>query len=211
MATGASNVGLFGFPLIEGLFGKPALGYAVMYDIGNTIMVFGIAYPIGSYFSENQQGKLSPKKILKKIVLLPPMMGMIVGLTINLLGVPLPNIATQTLETLAQANKALVLLLMGIYLSFELNKSQLIAISKVLLMRYITGIIFAMTIYYFLPDSTMRSVLIVCVLLPLGMTILPFSDEFNYDSRIAGTLLNISLIISFVLIWAIVLRLHLAT
>ena len=58
-------------------------------------------------------------------------------------------------------------------------------------------------------DSQMRSVLIVCVLLPIGLTILPFSDEMNFDSRIAGTLLNISLLISFGLMWGVVLLLGL--
>ena len=51
--------------------------------------------------------------------------------------------------------------------------------------------------------------LIVCVLLPIGLTILHFSDEMNFDSRIAGTLLNISLLISFGLMWGVVVLLGL--
>jgi predicted permease len=40
MGAGTANVGLFGFPIIEGLFGKDALAYAIMYDTGNTIIAF---------------------------------------------------------------------------------------------------------------------------------------------------------------------------
>lgn len=210
MGAGGLNVGLFGFPLIEGLFGKDALLYAIMFDIGNTLIVFGVVYPIGSYFSSNRNGKISIKAILKKIVSLPPVTGMIIGLTVNIFNIPIPSIFFDALQVLGSANKSLVLLLMGIYLSFELNKAQMVAISKLLVIRYTIGILMVIALYYFLPAHTlMQSVLIICVALPLGMTILPFSDELNYDSRIAGTTINLSLIISFVLMWGLVLGLNL--
>ncbi|MER0441543.1 AEC family transporter [Emticicia sp. W12TSBA100-4] len=210
MGAGGLNVGLFGFPIIEGLFGKEAMVYAVMFDIGNTIMTFGVVYPIGSYFSANHKGLPEFGTLMKKIFRLPPVLGMVIGLLINVSDIEMPTLFFDFLDTIAKANKALVLLLMGIYLSFELNKKQMIAISKVLVIRYAVGILFVLGIYFSLShDSLLYAVLIVCVMLPSGMTILPFSDELNYDSRIAGTLVNISLLISFVLMWGLVLGLHL--
>lgn len=210
MGAGGLNVGLFGFPIIEGLFGKEAMVYAVMFDIGNTIMTFGVVYPIGSYFSANHKGLPEFGTLIKKIFRLPPVLGMFIGLLINVSHIEMPTLFFDFLDTIAKANKALVLLLMGIYLSFELNKKQMIAISKVLVIRYAIGILFVLGIYFSLShDSLLYAVLIICVMLPSGMTILPFSDELNYDSRIAGTLVNISLLISFVLMWGLVLGLHL--
>jgi hypothetical protein len=55
----------------------------------------------------------------------------------------------------------------------------------------------------------MQSILIICVVLPIGMTLLPFSDELEYDSRIAGLLVNLSLLISFILMWSLVIGLKL--
>ena len=210
MGAGGLNVGLFGFPLIEGLFGKEAMVYAVMFDIGNTIMTFGVVYPIGSYFSSNHKGLPAFGSLIKKVFSLPPVLGLFIGLIINVSNVEMPTLFFDFLGTLAQANKALVLLLMGIYLSFELNKKQVIAISKVLLIRYAVGILFVLGIYFsFSHDTLLYAVLIICVMLPSGMTILPFADELNYDTRIPGTLVNISLLISFVLMWGLVLGLHL--
>lgn len=210
MGAGGLNVGLFGFPIIEGLFGKEAMVYAVMFDIGNTIMTFGVVYPIGSYFSANHKGLPEFGTLIKKIFRLPPVLGMFIGLLINVSHIEMPTLFFDFLDTIAKANKALVLLLMGIYLSFELNKKQMIAISKVLVIRYAVGILFVLGIYFSLShESLLYAVLIICVMLPSGMTILPFSDELNYDSRIAGTLVNISLLISFVLMWGLVLGLHL--
>jgi predicted permease len=210
MGAGGLNVGLFGFPLIEGLFGKEAMVYAVMFDIGNTIMTFGVVYPIGSYFSSNHQGLPAFGTLIKKIFSLPPVLGLFIGLAINVSNIEMPTLFFDFLGTLAQANKALVLLLMGVYLSFELNKKQVIAISKVLVIRYAVGILFVLGIYFsFSHDTLLYAVLIICVMLPSGMTILPFADELNYDTRIPGTLVNISLLISFLLMWGLVLGLHL--
>jgi hypothetical protein len=209
MGAGTANVGLFGFPIIEGLFGKEALVYAVMFDIGNTLIAFGVVYPLGRFFASGGSAGLDWKAILKRVFSLPPFLGLFVGLSINALSIPLPSLAFDALDVLAKGNKPLVLLLMGVYLSFNLDKNQLKAISKVLSIRYVVGLSMVALLYFFLPSSLMQSVLIICVLLPLGMTILPFSDEMNFDSRIAGTLLNISLLISFGLMWVLVLVLGL--
>ncbi len=210
MGSGGMNVGLFGFPLIEGIWGTEALVYAVMYDIGNMVVTFGIIYSIGVYFSQKDKVKVNVKALLKRVFSLPPVTGMFIGLTINIFKIPVPEIAFDFLTTLASANKALVLLLMGIYLSFELEKSLLKSMSKVIALRFITGLCFSFGIYCIFPEpSMMRSVLMILVILPLGMTILPFSDELGFDSRIAGTLLNISLVFSFCIIWLLVLGLGL--
>lgn len=209
MGVGGFNSGLFGFPIIEGLFGKQAMVYAVMFDIGNTIIVFGAIYSIGSYFSTTKKSQTGIKPILKKVLTLPPVLGILLGLIINITNIPLPKLFFDFLEVLALGNKPLVLLLMGIYLSFDLDKKLLIAISKVIGIRVAVGITVVLAIFFFVSNdySLMKKVLMMCVLFPIGLTILPFSDELGYYSRIAGTMLNISLIVSFVLMWGFVLLL----
>lgn len=207
MGSGGWNVGLFGFPLIESIWGAKALLFAIMYDIGNTFLAFGVLYPIGSHFSEvPSRGKLN---MLKKVLLLPPVLGMIIGLTLNVTHVPLPSLMEDFLSTLAKANKPLVLLLLGIYLSFNLDKNKFKGIFKVLLLRYGIGILTILTIYFVLPKSLMTSVLMALVILPVGMSVLLFSDELGFDAKIAGTLANLSLLLSFGLLWLVITWLQL--
>ncbi|EOA8470082.1 TPA: AEC family transporter [Staphylococcus aureus] len=52
MMTGAMNIGLFAYPLIEVIWPKTGLIYFVMADIGGAFVMFGITYFVGSYFSE---------------------------------------------------------------------------------------------------------------------------------------------------------------
>lgn len=206
MGLGGFNTGLFGFPIIEGLFGKEAMIYAIMFDIGNTFIVFGVIYSIGNYFSASKSEQNTFFSILKKIITLPPVLALLLGICVSILAIPLPPTFVDFLDILAKANKPLVLLLMGIYLSFELNKRTMQAISQVLMIRYAIGLVVVFGIYRFFPVATLtRNVLMLCTLLPIGLTILPFSDQQGYDSRIAGTMLNISLLISFGLMWGLVL------
>lgn len=207
MGSGGWNVGLFGFPLIESIWGAKALLFAIMYDIGNTFLAFGILYPIGNHFSDvPSRGKLN---MLKKVLLLPPVLGMIMGLTLNVTNIPLPIILEDVLTTLAKANKPLVLLLLGIYLSFNLDKNQFNGILKVLFLRYGIGLLTILAIYLLLPKSLMSSVLIALVILPVGMSVLLFSDELGFDAKIAGTLANLSLLLSFGLLWLVITYLQL--
>jgi len=212
MACGGLNVGLFAFPIIEGIWGREGLVYVAMFDIGNTIITFGLVYSVGSYFAVKEEGaSVEFKKVLRKVLQLPPLQAMFIGLTINALDIELPTVAYDFLDVLARANKPLVLLLMGIYMSFALEKSQVWAVAKVLAIRYGCGLLAVVLLYTFIPEPSMfRNVLIVRLILPIGMTILPFADELNYDSRIAGVLVNVSLIISFLLMWGLVVGLHLA-
>ncbi|WP_375447910.1 AEC family transporter [uncultured Fibrella sp.] len=211
IGVGAFNIGLFGFPIVEGIWGRDALVYAVLYDIGNTVVIFGIVYPIGYYFASGGVDRPPVGAILRRVMRLPPFLGMLLGLTLNVLSIDLPPVAFNALDTLAKANKPLVLLLLGIYLSFQLEKTQQFAIFRLLALRYAGCFAAIALLYVVLPDPTLlRTTLTVCCLLPVGMTVLPFSDEFNFDSRVAGTLVNLSLIISFGLLWLMVFWLGLA-
>jgi malate permease and related proteins len=206
MAAGGFNVGLFGFPIIEGVFGKEALVYAIFYDIGNSIVVFIFIYGIGQYFASKTEKGLNFKKIGLKILTLPPMMAMIIGLFLNVSKIGLPEQAINFLEILSKANKPLVLLLLGIYLKINLSKENRIAVSKVLVLRYLTACSVLILLYFLLKDSPKEfKILGLCSILPIGMTLLPFSDEFEYDSEIAGSLVNFSLILSFIAMWIFLL------
>jgi malate permease and related proteins len=210
MAAGGINVGLFGFPLIEGIFGSQAMLYAVMFDLGNALMTFGVVYPVGSYLTNNGSESMSSNTFIKKIFAMPPFPAMLIGLAINMLNISVPAIVMSGIDVLSRANMALILLLLGIYLSFDFDMVQLKNMLKSFALKYTLGIIVVACLYFWLEPSLMRNTLICLSVLPFGMTILPFSDELNADSRLAGALANVTLLLSFALIWLLVLALRLA-
>jgi malate permease and related proteins len=209
MSVAGVNTGLFGYPIIEGIWGRDALVYAIMFDIGNTLLVFGLAYSLGCYFATKQANKIDFKAIFHKMIRVPPFQAMFIGLLINILGIELPQIAFDFLDILAKGNKPIVLILLGIYLNFTLDKTQMGGILRVLGIRYACGLVAVALFYFLIPPSVFQSIMIVCVIFPMVLSVLPFSDELNYDSGIAGILVNATLLISFGLMWALVWGLNL--
>jgi len=129
-------------------------------------------------------------------------MGFIVALFLSIFRVEIPTLAMDILDTIAKANKALVLLVLGIYFNIPKEKTQWVNILKILVLRYGMGIIFGLLCFFFLPyNAIYRGVLLVGFILPIGMAIIPYAVEQGLDEQIAGTLVNLSNLISFALMW----------
>jgi predicted permease len=211
MGSGGFNLGLFAYPLIDGVWGQAGMVYAAMFDIGNSFAVFGLVYGTGAFMSEQNvdiSKKENIKKAVWKITTLIPFQAVILGIIVNLIHFQVPEIAMNILDVLAKGNKVIVLLIMGIYLNFSIPKDVLKKTINVLLIRYFWGLLLGGIFYYLLPFELLyRHVLLIILIVPIGMTLLPFSDELGYDTKMAGVLVNLSMLISFVMMWALVVGL----
>jgi len=208
MTTIGFNIGLFAYPMIEAIWGAEGMEYIIMFDLGNSFVVFIFSYTLGFIYSKDmkpEKDKLEVKTILKRIVKSVPLIVLFLALIINLLGVILPIFVMDLLNILSQANMALTLLILGIFINFNFEKSNWKNIIKVLLIRYGFGFISGILIYLFLPFEKIYNALIfIALILPIGMSAIPFSVEFGYDERIASSLVNLTNIISFFLMWLVV-------
>ncbi|MEH7418736.1 AEC family transporter, partial [Neobacillus drentensis] len=83
------NVGLFAFPLVHAIWGVKGLTYFSMFDVGTSFTVFGIAYILGSYFSEEGLS-LKPVEILKRLGKSVPLMTYIIASILNYSHIHLP-------------------------------------------------------------------------------------------------------------------------
>jgi malate permease and related proteins len=214
MASGGFNLGLFAYPLIEGIWGQSGMVYAAMFDFGNSFAVFGLVYGTGVFMADKNQGvsrKENVKKSLVKIFTLLPFQAILLGVFFNLTAFPLPQILIDILDVLAKGNKVIVLLIMGIYMNVSMTSELWQKVSKVLAIRYFWGLLLGFLFFYFLPvEQLYRNVLLIVLIIPIGMTIIPFSNELDYDTELAGSLVNISMLISFAMMWGLVLGLNLA-
>ncbi len=203
------NIGLFAYPLIEGIYGSRGLQYIAMFDAANAFIIFGLCYSIAAIFSpknEIEKINVNSQYIGKKLAKSIPLMSYIVALFVNLSGLQFPVIVMDLLEIISRANMALTLLLLGIYLNFKFEKSQWNTILKVLLMRYSFGLTIGLILFFTLPfDLLYRSIILVGLILPIGMAVVPFSVEFGYNEKVVGTIVNFSIIISFILMWLVIL------
>lgn len=203
MTSAGFNIGLFAYPLVESIWGQEGLKYFGMFDMGNAVIVFGLCYFVASYFSTDQ-GTVDFKVILKKITGSIPLITYIITLIINVSGLQYPGVVIDISKVLSRANMPLTLLLLGVYLSFSFEKSYWKGIGKVLGLRYGVGLLVGILLYFLLPfEPLFRYTALIGVVLPISMTVIPYSVQFNYDHKFVGTLNNFSIIISFILVWII--------
>jgi len=204
------NIGLFAYPLIEGIWGTEGMQYALMFDLGNSFVIFILVYFIGLYFSSKldfkQEKKLILIDILKKILKSIPLITLISAVIFNILNIQLPIFVLDFLDILSRANMALTLLLLGILFNINFEKSHWKHISFTLMIRYILGFIFGIIWLVFLPFGIKyNSIILVVLILPIGMAVIAFSVEFGYDENVTTTMVNLSNIFSFIFIWVIVI------
>lgn len=197
------NIGLFAFPLVEGIWGETGLKYFGMFDVGNAVVTFGISYLIGSYYSK-EGVVLDYKLVISKMSKSIPLMTYMAVFIINISGLHLPSGVIEVTAIVSKANMPLSLLLLGIYLNFSFEKSYWRGIGKVLGLRYGTGLALGLLGFYLLPVEEMfRYTVLIALILPMASSVLVYSIEFKYNQRFVGTAANLSILLSFVLLWVI--------
>lgn len=205
MGSAGWNLGLFAYPLIEGIWGWEGLTYAIMFDLGNSVINFMVNYGMGTYLAGNHGNNNPIKHVFKKIFTLPPFQAMLIGLAFNIFNMPVLPLALDIVETIAKGNKPMVLLLMGIYFSVRLPKAAFAKVFQVLGLRYVLGLSIGLLLYFTVPfEFQYRNMLLICLILPAGMTLITYSDELNFDTGIAAAIVNFSMLISFIIMWTLV-------
>ncbi|WP_067727440.1 AEC family transporter [Oceanobacillus damuensis] len=197
------NIGLFAYPLVEGIWGREGVQHFGMFDVGNSFIVFGVCYFIGSYYA-GEDVRLDIKTMLGKMIRSIPLMTYMVVLLLNLVDFKLPSVIIGTADIISLANMPLSLLLLGIYLNFKFDRRYINLIFKYMAVKYIPGIIVGVALVILLPyDDMFKYTVLIGLLLPTSMSILPYAVEFEYDKRFVGTVSNLTIITSFILIWII--------
>jgi hypothetical protein len=198
------NIGLFAYPFIQAMWGDEGLLYLAIFDLGNAFVIFGASYIVASSYSPTSN-QVNYFGIIKKLIIFVPLQSYIIAIIFAFLPVTYPKIFLNFLDLVSGANSVLVLLLIGMFLSFKISKEDLRDAFKVLSLRYSAGIIVGLLVFFVLPfPPQVRNTVMLGLILPIGMTIIPYSVMFNYDSKLAGTLVNLSCVISFALMWIII-------
>ena len=210
------NNGLFAFPIDYEIWGGGAIQLLAVFDVGNGFVVLGVNYVVASWFGAlavRASGRTAADMTLREalraigytICTSVPIIAFAVAVALNLLGLELPGAVRRTIDIVASANGALALLVLGIFQSLNIRRRDWTAIFKVLGLRYAIGALFAVVSVALLGTGELfRNILSIVFILPIGMTVIPYSVEFNLDSRLATTMVNVSIVVSFLLMWVIV-------
>ena len=203
MMAASLNIGLFAYPLVETIWPKNGMIYFGMADIGGAIIMFGVTYFVGSYYSEGSD-QFNFKFLGKKLISSVPLVTYIVMFILNMANIHLPKASIDFFTIISKANMPLSMILLGIMLSFRIEKQFLPIAVKYLIVHYGLGCIAGLLVHFFLPtsDDMIKTTLLITWLLPVGVAIIPYSIQFKYKTLpLVGTVTNISIVISIIIIY----------
>lgn len=90
------NTAFLGFPMVLGVFGQSGLLRAIFYDMGTLILFLSLSIMLIANFGGNI------KDVFKRILGFPVLWAFILGITFNLLNIPIGNIPSSILDIYLQ-------------------------------------------------------------------------------------------------------------
>ena len=170
---------------IYAFFGQSAFGYYSLFDLGNSLMIYIFAYYQAIRFSSKEDSQLP----IKKMLLLPPIWGILIGILINILPFNLSQIYFDI------PTMPLILFSLGIYFHPKIAnlKLTLAVISLRMGLGFALGLIIVNLLHLTQPIS---DIVIICASAPVGFNTLIFSELEDLDREYAATIVSFSLILS---------------
>ena len=178
-ASSFSNPGFFGIPLVIAVLGEDAVFYAAPFiallNIGQ--WTYGVSRLNGQPVLQG----LQPKKLIRA----PFVIALLVGIVLFASRLPLPEIISGGLRTVAGLNTPLAMFTVGIYLAQTdlpgmLKRKSLLLISAV---RLLAVPLIALLLLWLLPESMheMRTVLLICAACPVGSNVAVYAQLYGKD------------------------------
>ncbi len=199
ITLGGYNIGNFTTPFVQSFLGPVGIVTTSLFDTGNACICLGASHGIGSLVASGK--RFSVKKVALSLVKSVPFMTYIIVVLLNLLRVNLPSPILSLAEIIGGANAFLAMLMIGVGLKLEANRTQIGQILKVLFVRYGVAVLFALACWFLLPfDVEIRRTLTILAFSPVPSSAPAFIGDIEGDVGLASAINSFSIIISIIAI-----------
>ena len=175
------NVAFMALPLAQAVLGDEG----VLYCAGGAVVFNLFTFTHGVKLMSKDSAKLS----IKKLIINPGVIAVVIGLPVFLTGLELPYIVTRPVEMLADLNTPVAMLVFGTYLSKTDLRSMLFdkKIYAVALMKLIVLPLICMGVYYaFGLKGTLLTAVIITASVPSANNTFMFSSVYGRDTAVAS-------------------------
>jgi predicted permease len=202
-STVCSNAGFMGNPIAEGLFGSTGLLFASVYLIPMRVVMWSAGI---SYFTESP----NKKTLVKKVLTHPCIIAVFIGFAIMVFQIPLPSFLGSTVKSVASANIAMSMILIGTILADVDLKSM---IDKTTIYYTAIRLIFIPLLVFigcklFHVDSLITGVSVILAGMPAGSTTVILAAKYEGDYEFATKCVVFSTLLSMftIPIWSLFLK-----
>ena len=172
-----SNCGFIGIPLVSATLGPQAV-----FSISTMVILVNVLqWTVGVYMMTKDPSYIQPKKIIA----MPIVIAVIIGLVIFTVQIPVPQTVRSILTTITAMNTPLAMIISGIYLA----QSDLLAMLKktgtyvVCLFRLVIVPLISLLVVWLLPFGTTMTKLAVLIsaAAPVGSNVAIFAQNYGCD------------------------------
>lgn len=199
------NTSFMGFPIVLSILGKEALFFAVL---GAGLMFEVVAWTYGAYVINKSSGVDFKKNLVKNIVFSPGILSIIIGFTLFIASISIPEPLNTTMGLLSQATSPLAMVLVGILLS-RTNVKDCLGSPRLYAMAATRLLLFPLIIFFVLKllgFTGMELVIPVVMLsMPTAAYVAIFASNAGNDTNLASQIVFISSLLSLITIPFIVM------
>jgi hypothetical protein len=182
------NTGFIGLPVLNGLLGSEAVFYGALCDSSYDIFMFTIGITLIRNGASGDD--MSLKDTLKGLIN-PCFIGVLIGLTLYICGITLPEIVAVPVERIGNITSPLAMIVVGSHLArvrirelFTCGHAYLVCLMKLIVFPLIALL---MVKFIIGTGSIMASVIVLQAAMPCAMLSVILSDRYHGDVRFAST------------------------
>lgn len=181
------NTSYLGYPVALFAFGMAGLSRAVVFDMMNSLVIFSL----GIYL-------VNRKNELCEAFKIPLLYAVIVGLTVNLLHIPVPDLLFTPLELIGMITIPLALLVLGYKLTeIKLSAAKIALLAA--LFRICGGFLIALAIIQVLSlEGLARDVIVLQAAMPSAVMSMILAAKYNRDAALVASVVLITTLLSMV-------------
>lgn len=188
--------GSFAYPFIMVSYSEQAMANVYLFDFGNAIVTFSIAYYLACHYGQSGQ---TQKMIWLRFFKSPPLMALFIAVLLNLSGIPVPPAGENLLRIFSGLLTPLVMLALGIYFNPRIVKGGPLA--TVVAIQIGGGLIFGTLFgHLFGLEGLSQNVVQIMAICPAAMNTLAYASMEGLDKEFAASVVSYTTIISIVLI-----------
>jgi len=182
-------------PFVQARWGDEGIATVLLFDISHVVLVFTFSYWVAMHYGNGREGKAPIGKILR----LPPIWGIFLGIIVNVLSIPVPEFVYKIAGI---ATKALIVLMMtalGLFFEFRLKRFRLVA--GAILQRCLGGLLIGFVVTWALGvEGIYRDMLLLISAAPVGFNTLVLTDLENLDRELAAEIVTTATLLAVIII-----------
>ncbi|WP_024613482.1 AEC family transporter [Clostridium sp. Ade.TY] len=194
-----SNAGFMGYPLMAGLYGNTGVFYTAIYGIPYNILLF----TYGVMLFNKTNFKTNKTASIKKILLNPGIIAIILGSILLVTNYKLPYPISQAISLVGNMTTPLAMLIVGSMLS-KLNIKEIFKEPIVYYISFIKLIIIPILIFILATlikaDYLLKNICILLEATPSAVVCSAFATQYNIEKDLAAKLVFITTLFSIITI-----------